>query len=102
MTPHDGTGDLGREVLEAQRAFDVVLVNGERWSCQLLAWGEHELLLTTPEGKYLLPKHFIAYVVLDEEDTRSWQEEAAAIATDATSVATVITGDEGEIPPPVP
>jgi hypothetical protein len=102
MNAHGGTGDLGREVLEAQRVFDVVLMNGERWSCQLVAWGEHELLVTTPAGKYLLPKHFIAYVVLQEEDDAYLAEAAETVATDSTSVATVITGEEGEIPPPVP
>lgn len=102
MNP-SGAGDLGREVLEAQRRFDVVLLTGERWSCELVAWGENELLISTAAGRYLLPKHTIAYVVLEETEEDLMDEETAAVvAADADSVATSISGKEGEAAPPVP
>ncbi len=93
MNP-SSAGDLGREVLEAQRRFDVVLLTGERWSCELLAWGENELLISTAAGRYLLPKHSIAYVVLEESEEALAESEAAVVVTQSTSIATSI-GDEG-------
>ncbi len=102
MEPSDAR-DLGREVLEAQRRFDVVLLTGERWSCELLTWGENELLVATGMGRYLLPKHTIAYVVLEEVDDDLLDADTAAVmATDSTSVATSIGGEDGEISAPVP
>jgi hypothetical protein len=102
MNP-SGAGDLGREILEAQRRFDVVLLTGERWSCELVRWGENELLVATEAGRYLLPKHTIAYVVLEEvEESLLAAETAAVVATDSTAVATSIGGEDGEIVAPVP
>src|SRR5207247_2261537 len=65
--PHgyDGSEDLGRRVLEEHPHFQLVLLNGQQWTCHLLAWGRHELLVQTAEGRCLVPQQAIAYIVLD-------------------------------------
>jgi hypothetical protein len=72
-------GGLTRRVLEDAGTFDVVLTSGERWSCDLLECGEHELLINTPAGRYLLPGHSILYIVLMEQADAMLREVAAEV-----------------------
>jgi hypothetical protein len=102
--------DLGRRVLEAQERFQLVLLDGTRWSCSLVAWGRYDLLVRTESGRYLVPQHAIAYVALDEEAPALLREAAAvAVASEAElaaddTVAGVLPGPGPEaLPePPVP
>jgi hypothetical protein len=74
-------GDLARRVLEQAGTFDVVLTSGERWTCELRECGEHELLIETSTGRYLLPAHsilYVVYVVLSEQQQDAVLREAAA------------------------
>lgn len=59
--------DLGRRVLEGGGEFDVVLLDAERWRCKLVEWGTDELLVQTSRARYLLPKHSIKYIIIQEE-----------------------------------
>jgi hypothetical protein len=65
--PAPEPSDLGRTVLQEYQTFGVVLINGERWQCRLVACGREELLVTTESGRILLPKHAIVYVILAED-----------------------------------
>ena len=59
-------GELARRVVAARDAFDVVLLDGTRWSCTLREYGERELLVETGTGLYLLPWHSVQYVILED------------------------------------
>jgi hypothetical protein len=71
-------GGLTRRVLEEAQTFDIVLTSGDRWTCQLRECGEHELLVDTSVGSYLVPGHSILYVVLSEQESDAVLREAAA------------------------
>jgi hypothetical protein len=100
--PHDdGNGpadDLGRRVLEEHPEFQLVLLDGQRWSCSLLAWGRHELLVRTANGRYLVPQHAIAYVVLEEEIGPELAERNADAATAILSASELAEAAEPSIP----
>ena len=52
-------------VLREARYFDAVLLDGEILACKLLQWGNYDLLVETDQGKILLPKHSIKYMVVE-------------------------------------
>lgn len=52
-------------VLREVRYFDAVLLDGETLTCKLLQWGNYDLLVETDQGKILLPKHSIKYMVVE-------------------------------------
>src|SRR5688572_4489 len=60
-------GDLARRVVAERDEFDIVLLDGTRWSCTLREYGERELLVETEAGLYLLPWHSIQYLILEEK-----------------------------------
>jgi hypothetical protein len=55
------------------------LLDGERWHCELVQWGRDEVLVTTERGTYLVPRHSIRYVVLDEPADELLEEIAAEV-----------------------
>jgi hypothetical protein len=96
-------------VLEEHRDFQLVFLDGQRWNCHLLAWGRHELLVQTVDGRYLVPQHAIAYIALEGQSDRP--PEMTAVATVplpelvelATPPATeVFTADVERPDPPTP
>src|SRR5205814_9660671 len=106
---HDGTEDLGRRVLEEHPHFQLVLLDGQRWSCQLLAWGRYELLVETPEGRCLVPQHAIAYIILDgDTDAPSRAATATVLAMPELAEAAespggaVAVASEEQPDPPIP
>jgi hypothetical protein len=67
---------LARRILEEHRSFGVQLVDGSRWRCRLLAYGDRELLVETNQGRYLLPWRSVLYLELD-----AIAEEVPVLAT---------------------
>ena len=55
----------GEAVLREARYFDAVLLDGEILTCKLLQWGAYDLFVETDQGKILLPKHSIKYMVVE-------------------------------------
>jgi hypothetical protein len=94
MTEHR-FGELARRVLEGAGTFDVVLTNGERWTCHLREIGEDELLVDNNRGSYLLPRESILYVILEEENSDSILREAAA---DVPQLREFLDSDEERLP----
>ena len=66
-------------MFESQVDFDVVLLDGERWRCHLLEWSSNELLVETERGKFLIPRHAIKYVILEEAGEELLEEIAAEV-----------------------
>jgi hypothetical protein len=60
-------GDLARRMVAERDSFDLVLLDGTRWSCALQEYGERELLVETETGLYLVPWHSVQYVVLEDK-----------------------------------
>lgn len=87
--------DLARRVLEGAGTFDVVLPNDLRWTCELLEWGEREMLVRTHSGTYLLPYHSILFVVLKEEESEALLRE---IAAEVPQLQEFLKADEEERP----
>jgi hypothetical protein len=102
-SPHDGhdeSEDLGRRVLEEHKHFQLVLLDGQRWTCHLLAWGRHELLVQTETGRCLVSQHAIAYVILEEEASAVLREATAVVVATASELAEETPAEEP--PPPIP
>jgi len=77
-TPMPGREPV-RKVLESHESFEIVLVDGERWKCQLVTWDADDLLVSTATGTYVLPRHSIKYIVLEEIGVDVLERAAAEV-----------------------
>ena len=96
-------GDLARRVIAGRDGFDVVLLDGTRWSCTLQEYGERELLVETETGLYLLPWHSVQYVVLEDKAPAeailmTAVEEVPALQEFLDEPVVEVRGERGEVP----
>jgi sRNA-binding regulator protein Hfq len=71
--------DPWRRTFESHPEFDVVLLDGERWHCHLLQWSTDALLVESGRGQYLVPRHAIKYIVVDEQAEEVLERAAAEV-----------------------
>ena len=71
--------DPWESTLQSHGEFDLVLLDGERWHCRLLQWSREELLVATERGTYLVPRHSIKYVIVEEQGEELLEEIAAEV-----------------------
>ncbi len=62
------TPNLDAFILRPQTSFTVVLQDGEKIACKLLDLGQYDVHVQTEEGQLLIPKHFVKYYILHEEE----------------------------------
>lgn len=79
MSAADPRPDPWRQAFESHVEFDLVLLDGERFNCHLLQWSASELLVETDRGTYLVPRHAIKYVVIDERVEEVLEMAAAEV-----------------------
>ena len=73
--------DPWRHVFETHVEFDLVFLDGDRWHCRLLQWSATDLLVETDRGTYLVPRHAIKYLAVDERREELLEEIAAEVPT---------------------
>jgi hypothetical protein len=79
LTDEQRAPDPWQSTFESHAEFDLVLLDGERWHCHLVKWARDGLLVTTDRGTYLVPRHSIKCVVLDEPVEELLEEIAAEV-----------------------